>query len=610
MTAAQQELGPSAVPHVDDGPRGAGALLRLLAGLAAHLRSPEPPALSADDAAGAAMPWDSGAPGGPALAPRTAAGPDFETSFREFFNYAEDSLVDVEVMPDGRFCCRNINPHCETVMGITAAGVRGLTPLEILGPVAGKRLILAFERCIAEGGLRYEESWNTVRGPRVTDTVMKPLFGEGADAGRVVRILCSMRDVTDRKELEAKLAQAQKMQALGQLAGGVAHDFNNVLQAIEGSVGLIMQRARDNESIASLAQIMLDASRRGSAITRRLLAFARRDELRAEAIDVGELLRGLQEVLLPTLGADVHVTLDLRDSVPPLYADKSQLETVLVNLATNARDAMPHGGRLILRAKAEKVEERETGPLHPRPGSYVRLEIADTGIGMDGATLARATEPFFTTKPNGKGTGLGLAMARGFAEHSSGALSLESEPGRGTVVHLWLPQALEAPPHAEGAAAGAERGKPAERACVLIVDDEETVRETLQLVLQDCDYAVITAAESTSALAIVESGVRIDLLLTDLAMPGMDGLTLIRRVRERRPELPAILLTGYAGDGAALALGAGIDGRFTLLRKPTRARELLDHVAMILNTASLGRTAHPYAAVPAPAAAARDDRHG
>jgi signal transduction histidine kinase/CheY-like chemotaxis protein len=402
-----------------------------------------------------------------------------------------------------------------------------------------------------------------------------------------------LAEMAEHRATEADLRHAQKMEAVGQLAGGVAHDFNNVLQAVAGGAALIRRRAGDPAAVERLAGMVADAARRGESVTRRLLAFARRGELRAEALDLSELLGGLREVLAVTLGPAVQVEVDAPTGLPPILADRGQLETVLVNLATNARDAMPNGGRLALSAAAESVGEDE-GRRRPAPGAYVRLVVADTGTGMDPGTLARASEPFFTTKPQGRGTGLGLPMAQGFAEGSGGALAIDSGPGRGTRVSIWLPVAagdaarpvaVPSEPRTDGAPPRA--GRSSGRIGVLLVDDEPAVREVLAQQLADEGYEVIEAADGAAALALLDSGgTRVDLIVSDLAMPGMDGVAVIREARRRRCGLPAILLTGYAGGAAALAVGGALgdaDGNFALVRKPVTGAGLADQVAALLS---------------------------
>jgi PAS domain S-box-containing protein len=507
-----------------------------------------------------------------------------EARYRAFFDHAEDSLCDVEVTPEGGFICLNISPHAEAVMGITAAAVRGLTPEQILGPEAGGRLTAALVRCMDESGLRYEENWATVRGSRLTDTIMVPLRDERAPSGPYVRILCSMRDITDRRHLEMQLAQGQKLQALGQLAGGIAHDFNNVLQAIEGGASLIALRAGERDAVARLARTVLDAAVRGSSITRRLLAFARRDEMRAEAVDTAKLLLELREVLASTLGAGISVCVSLPPNLPSVQADKGLLETAVVNLATNARDAMPQGGTLTLNARAEIVVDQAEAPL--QLGAYIRFDVTDTGDGMDAVTLARATEPFFTTKPRGQGTGLGLSMVRGFAEQSDGALAMSSVKGHGTTISLWLPQALVAATEVSSNDTCddvplASRTAPR----VLVVDDDPPVREMICETLQMAGYDAFGAADATAALPLIKQMIDLDLLITDFSMPGLNGIGLIRDAQRHRPGLPAILMTGYAGDVDGFSGESTANVQFVLLRKPVSSRDMFAQIASLISGA-------------------------
>ena len=397
------------------------------------------------------------------------------------------------------------------------------------------------------------------------------------------------KEIAARETAQARAAQAERMQALGQLAGGIAHDFNNVLQAVGGAASLIERRPGDENAVRRLARIAMEAAGRGSSVTRRLLAFGRRGDLRAEPLDADALLHGLREIFIHTLGAGIRIDVRVQAGLPLVLADKGQLETALVNLATNARDAMPEGGQLTIAAETEVVAAADTA--HPgglAPGRYIRLTVTDTGIGMDAATLARAGQPFFTTKAMGVGTGLGLPMAKGFADQSGGGLSLRGSPGRGTTVELWLPQAAAGLiPHAAGparrmtapAAPPDAAGQPNR---VLVVDDEVMIRDVLAGQLADAGYDVLTAPDGAAAIGLIEKGETVDVLVTDLSMPGMNGLAVIRAVQERRPGLPAILLTGYAGDGAALAMGGSVNGAFLLLRKPIPAQDLVDRIRAVL----------------------------
>jgi PAS domain S-box-containing protein len=388
--------------------------------------------------------------------------------------------------------------------------------------------------------------------------------------------------VRDREAAQARLAHAQRMEALGQLAGGIAHDFNNVLQAVSGGLRLIERRAKDSDEIRTLARMALDAAERGASVTARLLTFARQSELRAEPVAASALLDDMREILAATLGAAIAVRIETQSATPALWTDRAQLETALVNLAINARDAMPAGGTLTLAARAETVDDHAGHPAGLAPGDYVRLDVADAGTGMDAATLARAAEPFFTTKGPGQGTGLGLAMARGLAQQSGGGLAIASTLGRGTTVTLWFAEAKSGvrrldPPDAP------EPARPSPPARVLVVDDDPMVREMLAHELQDLGYHTTQASDGLAALAYLDRGETVDLLVTDLSMPGMNGALLTYEARQRRASLPVLLLTGYADE--TLDLDCLTEDGVVLLHKPLAGAELARHAALLLHPA-------------------------
>jgi PAS domain S-box-containing protein len=389
------------------------------------------------------------------------------------------------------------------------------------------------------------------------------------------------QEMAARESAQARAAHAERMHALGQIAGGIAHDFNNVLQAVSSGTALIERRPEEPDRVLQGARMVADAARRGAAITSRLLAFARRGDLCAEPVDPAALLADMAEVLTHTLGGSVACRVDVPPGLPPLLADRGQLETALVNLATNARDAMPDGGVLTMAAATETVPQGAEHPAGLAAGDYVRLCVRDTGTGMDGAVLARVTEPFFTTKEPGKGTGLGLAMAKGFAEQSGGSLSIDSAPGRGTAILLWLPASAAPAPLPP---VPADRSAAPDRPVVLLVDDDRFVREILTMSLEDSGHAVLAADSGAAAMALLLDGAPADIVVTDLTMPGMDGIELIRRAQGRRPHLPAILLTGYAGDGAAMAVGGAVSGAYSLLQKPVTGAQLSDRIAALLGS--------------------------
>nr|WP_294528367.1 hybrid sensor histidine kinase/response regulator [uncultured Rhodopila sp.] len=505
----------------------------------------------------------------------------------------------------GRFLFAN--PAVLAVIGKPANEVIGRTDADWHGDADQAAAVMANDRRIIESGHGevLEETWTAAgQRKRVFRSAKAPLRMED---GTVVGVVAVSSDITPLKDVEARLrglteelearvraevaaredaqaraAHAQRMQALGQLAGGIAHDFNNILQAVQGGAGLIERRADNPASVRRFARTVIEAAERGAAVTRRLLAFARRDDLRAERIDPAGLLDGLRDVLAQTLGSPITVRVQGASGLPAVMADRRQLETVLLNLATNARDAMQAGGTLTLAAAEDEIAAGRVHPAGLKPGRYIRLAVTDTGCGMDQATLDRAAEPFFTTKPQDQGTGLGLPMAKGFAEQSGGALTIESAPGRGTTVTLWLPVAgmrSEAAQVQPGLAPVA--GLPRR---VLVVDDEDVVRETLVASLEEAGFAVLAAANGVEALALLEAGEAVDALVTDLSMPGMGGLALVHEAHLRRPGLPSVLLTGYAGEAAQLAVSGGRPSGFSLLRKPVSAAQLVDRIEMVLAT--------------------------
>jgi PAS domain S-box-containing protein len=392
-------------------------------------------------------------------------------------------------------------------------------------------------------------------------------------------------EVLAREAVQHQLAQARRMEALGRLAGGIAHDFNNILQAVQSTLALIERRAGDADSVRRHARVGLDVTERGSSITQRLLIFSRQGELRTETIDLHKLFIELAEVLSHTLGAGIALRMETDASMPFVTADRGQLETVLVNLATNARDAMPDGGTLTFTASADTMEPDAVVSSHPglKPGRYVRIDVLDTGAGMDPATLSRVSEPFFTTKALGKGTGLGMAMARGFSEQSGGSLHVVSKPGQGTKVMLWLPVATRASAGLPGTAAKPVDEPPVQMPTrLMLVDDDAAVRETLSEQLELEGFELIVADDGPDALDLLDGDDKIDLLVSDLSMPRMDGLTLIQEAQRRRPGLPAILVTGHAEDSAALLGGRLPRQDFGLLRKPITLNNLLRCMNLLL----------------------------
>jgi signal transduction histidine kinase len=392
------------------------------------------------------------------------------------------------------------------------------------------------------------------------------------DAGKAVRMTGVVSDVTDRKEADAQLAQSQKMDAIGQLTGGVAHDFNNLLTPIVGSLDLLRRRHKDDERTQRMIGGALQAAERAATLTQRLLAFARRQALQPKAVDIGALIDGLADLMRRSLGPSIAVTIEIPRHLSSARVDPNQLELALLNLAINARDAMPGGGKLTLSVSEVVVDERNLIGL--APDRYVRIAAIDTGVGMDRATLARATEPFFSTKGVGKGTGLGLSMVHGLAAQSGGTLRLTSEPGAGTSVELWLPATEEAA--ADTVENAAEPVVARRAAKVLLVDDEDLVRAATADMLRDIGYVVVEMASASQALSAIRSGVEADILVSDYLMPGMTGGQLISEIRASGNRMPALLVTGYA------AAGEDVPDGVVRLSKPFRQTDLAARVDELL----------------------------
>ena len=351
----------------------------------------------------------------------------------------------------------------------------------------------------------------------------------------------------ERETALAQLFEAQKMDTIGRLTGGVAHDFNNLLMAVLGSLSLLEKRLPDDAQCRRLLQNATQGAQRGAALTQRLLAFSRRQELKPESVNLSELVCGMGELLKRALGIEVALVCQIPNSLTPVLVDSNQLELALLNLALNARDAMPSGGTLTIRA-AEEVVGQNSGDAALKQGEYVRVGVSDTGVGMDEATRAKATDPFFTTKGPRTGTGLGLSMVHGLAAQSGGQLRIVSTPGVGTTVELWLPRAKT---EAVSLIRSAERPAPAPAAPtaswrVLIVDDDLLVLTGTAALIEDLGHVAIEVPSAAEALALLESGKPVDVIVTDHAMPNMTGLQLAHSVHEKYPGMPIVLATGYA----------------------------------------------------------------
>jgi len=397
-------------------------------------------------------------------------------------------------------------------------------------------------------------------------------------AARAAAELDRLRREAERAELEEVLVRAQKLEGLGRLAGGVAHDFNNLLTVILSHAALAEEELPAGGAARELVTPIREAAQRAATLTRQLLTFARKQVTQPRSVDLNAAVEGVSGMLRRLLGAQIEIAPALAPALWPARVDPGQLEQVLVNLAVNARDAMPGGGRLALTTANEPLGLERARTRGLPPGDYVRVSVADTGTGMDAETLRRAFDPFFTTKGD-RGTGLGLATSVGIAQQAGGQLWAESTPGHGAVFHLLLPRAtLEAPPDAPPLRTPIPDGA---RATVLVVEDDAAVRETAVRALRRAGHAVLAAPDGEEALRLAgRHAGRIDLLLTDVVLPGVNGPELARRLREARPSLRVLLTSGYAAD-EALRLS---EGGAPFLPKPYTPDELAVWVAELLTS--------------------------
>jgi signal transduction histidine kinase/CheY-like chemotaxis protein len=396
------------------------------------------------------------------------------------------------------------------------------------------------------------------------------------------RVLVHAADTTERFELETQLRRAQKMDALGQLAGGIAHDFNNLLGVMMSYTGVLLEELPPKDPISADLREVESAIERAAGLTGQLLAFGRQQPQRPELVDLCGALCASERLIQRLIGEDIFVYLGLEGDEPlPVLVDVGQLEQVLMNLAVNARDAMPRGGTLSIDVTRTTIALPEAMAHDVEPGEYVRLSVSDTGVGIEPEVQLRMFDPFFTTKEVGKGTGLGLATVYGIVSQSNGFLTVESEVGRGSTFHLFFPlaQAGDGRLGEEAIAGGASHAP--RHDIVLLVEDEDALRRVTERVLRRHGFEVVTAATPREALAIIDDpAVQVDCLVSDVVMPGMSGQELAEQVRERRGQIPVLLLSGYARD--VVERRGTLDPDMPLLHKPVKPRELVGALSDLL----------------------------
>jgi len=489
---------------------------------------------------------------------------------------------------DGRYI--SVNPAFGRVLGWTFEEAVGMPPLALIHPADAAISASHFSRVLKgetitgfqcrlrhrDGGYRWL-NWTAVPEDALVYAVARDVTDEHTQAETLARA-------------EEQLRQAQKMEAVGQLTGGIAHDFNNLLATIMSSLELLQRRAEAGalDDVYRYVSAARTSAQRAASLTQRLLAFSRRQALDPRPVDVNALVGGMQVLMNSTLGENVQLQTVLADNLPLAFTDANQLESALLNLAINARDAMPEGGVLTITTALEHLGAAPHG-LHQEfdLAEYVTVSISDTGMGMPPDVIAKAFDPFFTTKPIGQGTGLGLSMIYGYVKQSGGDVSIESCPGQGTCVKLYLPR-LD--PGMDTRCADALDEKLAHHAAtplgagesILVVEDEAGVRMVVLEVLSELGYVTHEAVDATSALKLVDSGIPLDLIVTDVGLPGTNGRQLAEMIRERRPGLQVLFITGYTGHAAIRAefLDAGMD----MLSKPFLIDDLAKKIEGMLRS--------------------------
>jgi signal transduction histidine kinase len=393
-------------------------------------------------------------------------------------------------------------------------------------------------------------------------------------------------EITERQAAEDALRQSQKMEAVGQLAGGIAHDFNKVLTGILGSLELMQRRLGQGRlhDAARFATIATASANRAAALTHRLLAFARRDPLDVQVVEVGGVVTSVEDLLRRTIPETIALALDLSDAPCRVQCDPNQLESAILNLAINARDAMPDGGRMVISTGVTSIDASAGEPWGVAVGRYVCVSVCDSGCGMSPEVIGHICEPFFTTKPVGVGTGLGFPMVHGFARQAGGGVTIDSEPGAGTTVTIILPLHLGEMEKAAVELARRPGGRGGEGRTVLVVEDDQSVRALVMELLQDEGYRGMSATDGVAGLAILASGIRVDLLITDIGLPGMNGRQLAEAARASRPDLKILFMTAHAPDAAAGP--APSDEPASLIGKPFTLDGLLERIQDCLGGAA------------------------
>ncbi|MFN3620940.1 PAS domain S-box protein [Sphingorhabdus sp.] len=469
-----------------------------------------------------------------------AAQREVDALYRAYFENTPEALFVIGVEPDGGFVVEETNPAHEAGIGLRLEDIRGQRIEDILPEQLAQDVLKTYRNVVETGAIyQYREQYYIKGATSYWDTSIIPMRNE---QGRITRLIGSSRDVTRQVVAEETLRQSQKMEAIGQLTGGVAHDFNNLLTPIIGALDLLKRRGVGGERERQLMDAAAQSADRAKTLVQRLLAFARRQPLQAVPVDLRTLVENMADLVDSTTGPQVSVVVDVADAVPPAMADANQVEMALLNLAVNARDAMADGGTLLISLSAETIGDQNTLGLNP--GDYVRLSVEDNGVGMDDDIARQAIEPFFSTKGVGKGTGLGLSMVHGLAAQLGGALEISTQKEMGTKVSLLLP--VSSTTVKENVSQDVIRTEARYGGTVLLVDDEALVRMMTADMLSELGFSVVEAHSAEHALDLVGQGLNPTLLMTDHLMPGMTGPELAQALRHNMPDLKVLIISGYA----------------------------------------------------------------
>jgi two-component system cell cycle sensor histidine kinase/response regulator CckA len=472
------------------------------------------------------------------------------------------------------------SPSYQRLLGYSPEELQRTSAFEQIHPDDRSKVVEAAEEAKRSGrGRRVEYRMRHKDGNWVTLESTASVVRNSS--GQIEKLVIVNRDITERKQLEEQLRLSQKIEAIGRLSGGIAHDFNNLLGVIIGYTEALQKRMRPEDPFREAIDEIQRAGKRAASLTQQLLAFSRKQVLEPRILDLNASVGEVEKMLGRLIGEHIDLALVLSKSIGMVKADPTQIEQVVLNLAVNARDAMPQGGKLSIEtANVEMDEASATRPRYFVPGSYVLLKVTDTGCGMSPDVRAHVFEPFFTTKEKGKGTGLGLATVYGVIKQSGGYVLVESELGKGTTFEVYLPRVAAAPELTKVPRPSAKLIKK-HQAAVLLVEDESSLRNLTRNVLQERGYTVYEAADAFQALDIAkQSGIGIDLLLTDVIMPGMSGRALADALSNSRPETRVLYMSGYT-DGEIATQGV-LDAETSILRKPFTQDELIRRVEEVL----------------------------